>query len=435
MRQVVVTGLGLVTPLGGSVKTNWQRLLAGCSGLGAPRLEGAAACPVPALGQVPLPTWGRIQAAFPDEASAGEDRRTLFALWAARAALKDAGLKGSPASSKRCGVAAAAGLGSFRLEDLGYRVDAQGRFDPGAFTATADVHPESTLRHPPDRAAGLLARRFGLGGANSTVCSACASATQAIGLAFRQIRRREAALMVAGGADSMTDPVGLASFLLLEAASVIREAPENSCRPFDRKRSGLVVGEGAGFVVLESLEHAEKRGARIYAEVLGYGASLDAWHVAAPHPQGVGLACAIEAALAEAGLDPGAVDYINAHGTATRPNDPAETQAVKRAFGKHAGSLMISSSKSMIGHLMAAAGGPEFIYTVLSVARNRVHPTLNLQTPDPRCDLDYVPHASRKTPVHVALTQSAGFGGQNAVLVIGKAPPEARRRREPGAGG
>ncbi len=428
MMRVVVTGLGLVTPLGGSVMTNWQRLLAGRSGLRSPRLDGAAACPAGALGQVPLQTWRRIQAAFPAQTRTGEDRRTLFALWAAAAALKDAGFTVPFGSAKRCGVAAAAGLGSFRLEDVARWIDSQGRFNREAFMAAADVHPESTLRHPLDRAASLVARYFGLEGVNSTVCSACASATQALGLAFRQIRRQEATLMVAGGSDSMTDPVSLACFLVLETASVANEVPQKVCRPFDRKRSGLVIGEGAGFVVLESFEHAAQRGARIHAEVLGYGTALDGGHVAAPHPGGEGLAYAIEAALADAGVDPGAVDYINAHGTATRPNDPAETQAIKRVFAEHAKTLMISSSKSMIGHLMAAAGGPEFIYTVLSVTRNRVHPTLNLDTPDSRCDLDYVPHAPRKRPVRVALSHSAGLGGQNAVLVVGKLSPEDRRR-------
>ncbi|MBI5380191.1 MAG: beta-ketoacyl-[acyl-carrier-protein] synthase family protein, partial [Nitrospirae bacterium] len=263
-------------------------------------------------------------------------------------------------------------------------------------------------------------RRFNLGGMNATVTSACASATQAIGLAYRAVQRGDADLIVAGGADSMINPVGLVFFVLLQAAAAASGDLETICRPFDRKRSGLVMGEGAGFAVLEEEEHAGKRGARVYAEMSGYGSSMDAYQVTAPHPRGDGAVLAMQRALEDARLAPDDVDYINAHGTGTKLNDAAETLAIKRVFGDWAHKLAVSSSKSLIGHLLAASGGPEFVFTALSVRRDRIHPTINLTHPDPKCDLDYVPQAARSRTVRAALSNSFGFGGQNASVLVKK---------------
>jgi len=268
----------------------------------------------------------------------------------------------------------------------------------------------------------LISRRFGFLGMNATVTSACASGTQAVGIGYRAIQRDEADVIAVGGADSMINPIGLVFFALLSAASTSRDQPETVCRPFDRKRSGLVMGEGAAVAILEEASHALERRARIYGEVAGYGASLDAYQVTAPHPQGRGAEQAMRAALRDAGLAPEDIDYINAHGTSTKLNDQIETVAVKKVFGAHAHRLAISSTKSLIGHLLAASGAPEFVFTVLTVARDEIHPTLNLTHPDPRCDLDYVPGVKRAGIVRAALSNSFGFGGQNGSIIVKKYP-------------
>jgi 3-oxoacyl-[acyl-carrier-protein] synthase II len=420
-RKVVATGLGLVTPLGLSLEENWQNALAGVSGITQVALPATERSPVQAIGAVSDDTWSRLKAAFPDEAAREAERRTLFSLGAARAALDDAGLLGNADARERCGVIWAAGLGIVRLEDLDAWTATNGRFEPVAFGRQRNaVQADSLLRNASDRPAAAIASRFGLGGMNATVTSACAAATQALGLAFRAVRMGETDLIVAGGADSMIHPVGLVYFVLLQAAATGESNLQSACRPFDRKRAGLVMGEGAGAVVLEDETHALRRGARIYGEVAGYGSSLDAYQVTAPHPQGQGAAAAMRAALRDARLTPGDIDYINAHGTGTKLNDAAETLAIKEVFKDRAYHIPISSSKSLIGHLMAAAGGPEFIYTALSVQRDAIHPTINLTNPDPKCDLDYVPGTRRLTTVRAALSNSFGFGGQNAAIVVKK---------------
>jgi 3-oxoacyl-[acyl-carrier-protein] synthase II len=416
--RVVITGLGLATALGLSVEDSWRRALAGESAITALDGPEAAGAPIKAAGRVAPEDWQAIRAAFPEEARQEGERRTLFALWAAERALADARFAGGAA---RAGVALGAGLGIIRLEDVAGWLDAAGQYDLGRFAAEPErVHPASQIRNPSDRPAELIARRHRLGGPNLTVTTACASATQAIGAACRMIRRGEADLMVVGGADSMIHPVGLVYFVLLGAAATSADPPATICRPFDRRRAGLVMGEGAGMVVLESESYARGRGARIYAEVAGYGSSMDGHQVTAPHPQGEGAARAMRAALADAALAPADIDYINAHGTGTRLNDPAEIAAVKAVFGPGAGRVAISSSKSLIGHLLAACGGPELVFTALSVHRDAIHPTANLTQPDPKCDLDCVPGAARYRPVRAALSNSFGFGGQNGCLVLRK---------------
>ncbi len=282
------------------------------------------------------------------------------------------------------------------------------------------MHRESIIRNNASRPARLLSERYHLHGMGATVSTACASATQALGTAFRAIRRGEADLMLAGGADSMINPVGLIFFVLLGSAAVGRMEPQLLCRPFDRKRSGLVMGEGAGIAILEEESHARARGARVYAEVAGYASTMDAYRLTAPHPEGGGAEEAMRRALSDAGMEPAGIDYINAHGTSTKLNDLAETLAVKKVFGDCARRIAVSSSKSLLGHLLAASGGPEFVFTTLSVARDAVHPTINLTNRDPKCDLDYVPGEKRAMRVGAALSNSFGFGGQNASIVIRK---------------
>lgn len=429
-RRVVVTGLGLVTPLGLTVEGNWAKLLSGTSGIRRVTLPGADQSPIQAVGEVPLGDWKTIQHTLSDRAKLEGERRTVFALWAARQALMDAALDQRESVPGRCGVILAAGLGINNLEDLEHSTAQNGQFDYQHFIKQfQQVSADSLMRNPSNRPAALIGEEFGLTGRNATVTSACASATQALGIAYHAIRRGETEVMLAGGADSMINPVGLVFFVLLGAAALSPGIPEHVCRPFDRKRSGLVMGEGAGMVVLEELSHALGRGARIYAEVSGYGSSLDAYRLTAPHPEGRGAIQAMVAALRDAGLDPDDIDYINAHATGTKLNDYTETLAIKTVFGEHAHRLAISSSKSIIGHLLAASGGPEFIYTVLSVQQDKVHPTINITHPDPKCDLDFVTDGQRSISVRAALSNSFGFGGQNATIVVNKFPrfPEDRR--------
>ncbi|MBI5633764.1 MAG: beta-ketoacyl-[acyl-carrier-protein] synthase family protein [Nitrospirae bacterium] len=436
MRRVVVTGLGVATSLGLSVEENWESLLSGVSGirlLDFPEAEGSA---VKAAGALRDNDWQRIRAAFPEDAAQEGERRTLFSLWAAGAALKDAGVSCSEGGRDRYGVSFAAGLGVNCLEDIHRWKGNDGKFDIVRFGQEyRQVHPASLMRNNASRAAALIAKRSGFQGMNCTVTTACASGTQAIGAGFRAVQRGDADLMIAGGADSMLNPVGLIFFVLLGAASISADDPLTACRPFDRKRSGLVMGEGAGFAVLEEEGHALRRGAKIYAEVSGYASSMDAYQVTAPHPRGIGAEQAMRSALKDAGMEPEDIDYINAHGTSTKLNDAGETMAIKNVFRAHADNLAISSSKSMIGHLLAASGGPEFVYTVLSVHHDAIHPTINLTHPDPKCDLDYVAGGRREKTVRAALSNSFGFGGQNASIIVkkyllGRGTAAAERRTE-----
>jgi 3-oxoacyl-[acyl-carrier-protein] synthase II len=420
-RRVVVTGLGVVSSLGIEVEENWKQLLSGVSGIRPIGPPDAGTSAVKVAGSVRADDWRKIQEAFPQDAAREGERRTLFSLWAAKSALADAKFSPDGGQRERSGVAFAAGLGINRLEDIAHWIDQSKEFDMARFGRESDrVHPESLMRNNSNRPAALLAKSFGLHGMNVTVTTACASGTQALGAGFRAVQRGDADVMLAGGADSMINPVGLVFFVLLGAASVSSDDPLKSCRPFDRKRSGLVMGEGSGFAVLEEEEHALGRGADIYAEVAGYGSSMDAYQVTAPHPKGKGAEQSMRTALKDAGMSPDEIDYINAHGTSTKLNDAAETLAIKNLFGDHARRLAISSSKSMIGHLLAASGGPEFVYTVLSVKHDAVHPTINLTHPDPKCDLDYVADGRRFMQVRAALSNSFGFGGQNASVIVRK---------------
>ncbi|MBA4373679.1 MAG: beta-ketoacyl-[acyl-carrier-protein] synthase II [Thermodesulfovibrio sp.] len=420
-RRVVVTGLGLATSLGLELDENWQAVLAGKSGIRRLSHEKAGKSPVQAAGQVVDADWNKIRDTFEKEAGHEGERRTLFALWAAGSALRDAGLPETGSRHARYGVSLAAGLGVNRIEDIHRWLDTGRNFDYTRFSREySRIADDSIIRNNSNRPAALIAERFGLNGFNSTITTACASATQALGIGFRAVQRGDADMIVAGGADSMINPVGLIFFVLLGAASVASDEPSSLCRPFDRKRSGLVMGEGAGFAVLEEESHAVNRGARIYAEVSGYGSSMDAYQVTAPHPKGAGAEVSMKRALLDCGISAGHIDYINAHGTSTKLNDAAETLAIKNVFGEAARGLAVSSSKSMIGHLLAASGGPEFVFTVMSVNQDQIHPTINLHNPDPKCDLDYVPNEKRLKTVRAALSNSFGFGGQNSSIIVNK---------------
>jgi len=421
-RDVWVTGMGMVTSLGADLETSWRRALAGESGLVPIRSFDASALPVAGAGEVSPGEIEALRGRLPEELSGEGERRVVFALDAAQSAFADAGLAAGAFEPARAGAVMGTGLSTYRLEDFAAWMEPGGTFDALRFAREIErAHPGGYLRNPPERATSLIARALGLAGPSATLTSACAAAAQAVGLGMRMIRRGEADLVLCGGADSMIHPVGMAIFLLLGAASTAPGPPEAICRPFDRRRSGLAVGEGAGVVVLEAAGHAARRGARPYAALCGYGASMDAYQVTAPDPKGRGAARAMAEALRDAGMAPAAVAYVNAHGTGTRLNDPAETLAIKEVFGESAKRLAVSATKSFIGHLIAACGAPELVFTVLSVQRDVVHPTRNLENPDPKCDLDYVPEGAREMPVPAAISNSFGFGGQNATLVVRKA--------------
>jgi len=417
-RRVVVTGLGLSTALGIEVEENWRKLLDGVSGIQALTLPHSGSSPIRAAGQIAPDHLKKMEAAF---ARKCWEKKTVFAHWAVASALKDAGLLDFRGNRNRWGLLVAEGIPTVSLSEIARYINGQGGFDLIRFGKKHGGPGHRALsKIRSNGIASLVSEEFGLQGRNGVIMSACASATQAIGLAFRAIRRNNAEVMVAGGADSMINPIGLMFFVLLTAASVSSGGTKTACRPFDRKRNGLVVGEGAGFLVLEALPHAQERGAHIYAEMAGYGSTMDAFRATAPDPRGLGAARAMQHALDDAGLGIGDIDYINAHGTGTRQNDISETNAVKKVFGAQATKLCVSSSKSMIGHLMAASGGPECIYTVLTVQNDEIHPTLNLRNTDPKCDLDYVPNVKRKRVVRAALSNSFGFGGQNASIAVRK---------------
>jgi 3-oxoacyl-[acyl-carrier-protein] synthase II len=389
-RRVVVTGLGLATSLGLGIEENWKKVLSGTPGIRRVTRPHTLSSPVQAVGEVVERDWNTIKNEFHEEAQQEGERRTLFALWAAQSALNDAGI--AEGTGEKYGIVLAAGLGINRLEDIQGWLKHDGSFDIKRFgNECKEVHRESIMRNNSHRPSTLIARKFGFHGINCTITTACASATQALGTGYRSIQRGDTDLVVAGGADSMINPIGL-----------------------------VFMGEGAGIAVLEERSHAIKRGATIYAELAGYGSSMDAYQVTAPHPRGGGAELSMRSALTDAHLKPENIDYINAHGTSTKLNDTAETLAIKRVFGDHAYKLSVSSSKSMIGHLLAASGGPEFVYTTLSVYRDEVHPTINLTNPDPKCDLDYVPNVKRSRTVGAALSNSFGFGGQNASIIVKK---------------
>jgi 3-oxoacyl-[acyl-carrier-protein] synthase II len=409
-RRVVVTGLGVVTSLGRAVETFWDRILRGESGVGPITLFDVAGYKVQFGGQV---HW---EAEKEDISSPKElkrlDRFSQFAIAAAKDAVAGSGLDFSKEDPFRCGVVIGSGIGGlWEFETQEERLLNKGIDKVSPFTI-----PKLMV----NSASGHVSSLYGIKGPNFAVATACASAANSIGSALRAIQYGDADVMITGASEAALTPIGLAGFQNMRALSFRTDAPQKASRPFDVDRDGFVLAEGAGVVVLEELEHARKRGAHIYGELMGYGASGDAGHITQPDEEGRGAARAMEMALADAELNVDRVQYVNAHGTSTPLGDKAETAAVKRVFGEHAKRLAISSTKSQLGHTLGASGGIEMVVCALTIARGVIAPTINLDTPDPDCDLDYTPNVARDAKVDVAMSNSFGFGGHNASLVLGR---------------
>jgi len=410
MRRVVITGIGLVTPIGNDLESTWSALLAGKNGAGPITLFDASnfatkfACEV--KGWDPLRWMDKRELKH-------IDRFLQFSIGASMMAMEDAGLGAKvPAGAEdRWGCYIGAGLGGVRtIEDTYAATKEKGpRYGFSPYFVTDIIINE---------APGMVCIRTGATGPNFSHVSACATGAHSIGEAMRAIRHGYVDGMIAGGTEATVSILGVGGFNAMRAMSTRNDAPEKASRPFDKDRDGFVVGEGSGVVILEELEHAKRRGARIYAELVGYAANSDAHHVAAPAPEHRGAQACFRLALADAKLEPSAVQYINAHGTSTDLNDKNETIAVKQVFGEHAYKLVMSSTKSMTGHTLGAAGGIEAGITALSIARGVLPPTTNYETPDPDCDLDYVPNQPREVQVDVAMSNSFGFGGTNAALIM-----------------
>ncbi len=406
-RRVVVTGLGAVSPLGIGVEATWSAMLEGRSGLAPITLFDAAAYPSAIAGEVK----GFDATAFiPAKEAKKMDRFIQLGLAAGIEALRDSGLEVSEANAERVGVYVGAGIGGVETIEQTTQV----LLSKGHRRISPFYIPMSII----NMVAGNLSIMFGLKGPNLSVVTACTTGTHAIGEASRLIEYGDADVMVAGGAEAAVTPTSVAGFGNARALSRRNHEPERASRPWDRGRDGFVLGEGAGVLVLEELEHAKARGARIYAELAGFGMSGDAHHMTMPAPGGDGASRCMNSAMRNGQVDPEEVNYINAHGTSTPLGDIAETLAIKRSFGDHARRLAVSSTKSMIGHLLGAAGGVEAVATVLSIHHGVVPATINLDDPDPECDLDYVPHTAREMGIDVALTNSFGFGGTNGTLAL-----------------
>jgi 3-oxoacyl-[acyl-carrier-protein] synthase II len=407
VRRVVITGMGLVTPLGTGVQATWEALLKGASGIR--RITGFDASDYPCRIAGEVPDFDPL--AYVDKKDVKRmDRFTQFALASATMALDTAALSISEEKAHRYGCLLGVGFGGM---------------------ATLERNHESLLRAGPQRispffvpmllanmASGHVCMRFGLRGPNSCVTTACAAGTHAIGEAYKIIQRGDADVMLSGGCEAAITPLALGGFCAMRALSTRNDAPHQASRPFDKMRDGFVMGEGAGVLVLEELQQARQRGATIYAEVVGYGMSADAYHMTQPDPEARGVALCIQQALRDAGVAPYEVGYINAHGTSTPYNDKYETLAVKKVFGEHAYRLAMSSTKSMTGHLLGGAGGIEGVFTTLALYHGILPPTINWEAPDEDCDLDYVPNAARAMSIQVAMSTSLGFGGTNACVVF-----------------
>jgi len=406
-RRVVVTGVGLVSPIGVGTRETWSALLSGASGIGpitrfdTARFESRIA--------------GEVKGFDPERWVEKKEVKKMdlfihYALAASDMALQDSGLEIDDANADRIGVVIGSGIGGFPLIEKMHSTLLErgpGRISP-FFIPGVIVN----------LAAGQVSIRTGARGPNTAPCTACTTGLHAVGDAFRLIQHGYADAVIAGGTEGAITPIAVGGFSVMGALSQRNDAPEKASRPWDKDRDGFVIGEGAGVLILEALEHALERGARIHAELVGYGLSADAYHITAPSEDGEGAFRAMQMAVARAGIDPGAVDYINAHGTSTPHNDRLETLAIKRLFGEHAARLAVSSTKSMHGHLLGAAGGLEAAITALALEHQVVPPTINLDAPDPECDLDYVPGVARPMPVTYALSNSFGFGGTNAALLF-----------------
>jgi 3-oxoacyl-[acyl-carrier-protein] synthase II len=403
-----LTGLGLVTPLGTGVQKNWDAVTAGRSGIRTiDRFPDIASYASRIAGQV---TDFRAEDFIEAKEIKKMDRFIHFAMGAASLAMEDSGLKIDPEFAE--GVGVIIGVGMCGLDTLEVTKEALLAGGP------RKISPFFIPKVISNLAPGHIAIRFGAKGINLTPTSACASGTHAIGEAYHLIRRGLQDAVIAGGAEAAITPLGVGGFAAMKALSTRNDEPERASRPFDKDRDGFVIGEGSGVLILEEREHAVKRGAKIYAEVIGYGANGDAFHMTAPAPEGEGAARCMQLALRDAGIAPSEVDYINAHGTSTEYNDANESTAIKKVFGEHAARLAVSSTKSMTGHMLGAAGAVEGVYSALVLHHGVIPPTINYDTPDPACDLDYVPNQARKADIKVALSNSFGFGGTNACVIF-----------------
>ena len=408
-RRVVITGLGVISPVENDVESFWQALLAGKSGIGPITTFDSSAFDSQIAGEVK--GFDPLKYMDPKEAKRME-KFAQFAVAASKQAVSDAQLDLSRENTERIGVLIGCGIGSLRIVEQEYKT----YLEKGPSRITPFMVPLMIV----NEAAGQVSILLGLKGPNSCVTTACASGSNAIGDAFRMIQYGDADIMLAGGTESSITHLGVGGFCSLKALSRKNDTPEKASRPFDKLRDGFVIGEGAGVVILEELKHALKRNAKIYAEMAGYGMSADAYHMTAPDPSGSGAQRAMQSALSDAGLKPEEIHYINAHGTSTALNDKIESLAIKNTFGAYAHKVAISSTKSMTGHLLGAAGGVEFVVCCLSIRDSVAHPTINQEVPDPECDLDYVPNISRKMKINTTLSNSLGFGGHNATLIAKK---------------
>jgi 3-oxoacyl-[acyl-carrier-protein] synthase II len=407
-RRVVVTGLGTVNPLGNNVKDFWQRVKNAENGIiRITRFDPKDySCQI--AGEVRDFNAGDF---FEAKDARRMDRFTVYAVAASIQAMNDSGLKAGDFDPERAGVILGNGIGGIEILGENFKK----LFDRGPKA----IHPLLAPMMIVNIAPGNVAMKLNLHGPCIGIVTACASGTDSIGESLRWIREGKVDVMLAGGTEAAITPLGMASFCALQAvATKYNERPDKASRPFDADRDGFVMGEGAGVMVLEELEHAKKRGAPIYAELAGYGCTCDAYHLTAPHPEGIGAVRAMKLAVEDAGLKPEDIDYINAHGTSTPVNDPVETKAIKDVFGEHARNMKISSTKSMVGHLLGAAGGVEGVVTVLAVKEQFYPATRNYEKPDPACDLDYVPNKGYQAPMRAAISNSFGFGGHNGVIAF-----------------
>lgn len=421
--RVVITGIGWITPMGHSIESVWKKLLAGGSGIAPTTLFDASTFPTRIAAEVK--DFRLADHVGPVEPHAAAGRNTQFALAACRQAWKNSGLDAAALDLDQVGIYLGSGEGSldfdaFTVACLSAWDSSVGALDMHKWAGLAGKLMNATreVEQEPNMALSHLALLTGARGPALNCLTACAASTQAIGEATEILRRGDAQVMIGGGAHSMIHPFGVTGFNRLTALSTANDNPAAASRPFDAHRAGFVLGEGAGMVILETLDHATKRGAKILAEVAGYGSTADAYRITDQDPNGLGAVVAMREALRDASLTPADIDYVNAHGTGTRENDGNETGAIKTVFGENARSCPVSSIKSMMGHLIAAAGAVEMICCVLAIRDNVVPPTMNLENHDPDCDLDYVPNQARKMKVDVALSNSFGFGGQNDSIIV-----------------
>jgi 3-oxoacyl-[acyl-carrier-protein] synthase II len=406
-RRVVITGVGVVTPIGSDIPTFWQNLTNGVSGISRFEAFDSTDYDCKIAGEI----RGFNAASYfkNPKSTKRTDRFTQFAMAGAKMAVEDAGLIPDQLDCTRVGVMIGSGIGGlYSMEEEAKRLQARGPSRVSPFTIAMMIS---------NMASGIVSMEYGFAGPNMCIVTACATANNSLGEAWRIIKFGDADAIVAGGCEATITPLGIAGFASMKALSCRNDEPERACRPFDTDRDGFIMGEGAGILVLEELEHAKKRGAHIYCELAGYGATADAYHMTAPLPEGEGAARAMQIAMRHAGVNPEDVDYINAHATSTPIGDICETKAIKQALGDSAKTVAVSSTKSMTGHLLGAAGGVEMAACVLAIKHGIIPPTINLENPDPECDLDYVPNVAREKKVRVAINNSFGFGGHNATLI------------------